>query len=460
MLKAWIAQGAEYQGHWAFIAPKRPAVPTAGEGWARNADRPVHPRPAGKGRAEAAARGRPRDADPPRDARPDRLAADARRRSTPSSPTQSPDAYEKVVDRLLASPAYGERMALDWLDAARYADTHGYHIDNGRDMTRWREWVIDAFNQNMPFDQFTVEQLAGDLLPNATLDQKIASGFNRNHMINFEGGAIPEEYHTAYIVDRVNTTATVWLGLTVGCAQCHDHKYDPITQKEFYQPLRVLQQRPGEAASTANKGNAAPLLKVPTPEQEKQLARARGRDRSARGEAAAARLPDVDAAQAAWEKIAGVGEDRRGRRSTLTKLRLEGRRDAHDATRTARSSSAGRTRRPETYTFTFRTRPDAAHRDPARGAAGRHAHRQGPRPLGQRQLRADRHPRQRSATARIDAAEARSPRRPTSARRATSPSQRDRRQTGRPAGRSTRRSASRTPRSSSWPSRWRRPART
>ena len=146
----------------------------------------------------------------------------------------SPDAYEKVVDRLLASPHYGERMALDWLDAARFADTNGYHIDNGRDMTRWREWVIDAFNSNLPFDQFTVEQLAGDLLEGATIEQKIASGFNRNHMINFEGGAIPEEYHTAYIVDRVNTTGTVWLGLTVGVRQCHDHKYDPITQKDYY----------------------------------------------------------------------------------------------------------------------------------------------------------------------------------------------------------------------------------
>src|SRR5205085_650296 len=147
----------------------------------------------------------------------------------------SPDAYEKLVDRLLANPHYGERMAMEWLDAARYADTHGYHIDSRRDMTRWREWVIDAFNMNLPFDQFTIEQLAGDLLPNAALSQKIASGFNRNHMINFEGGAIPEEYQTAYVVDRVNAAATVWLGLTVACAQCHDHKYDPITQKEFYQ---------------------------------------------------------------------------------------------------------------------------------------------------------------------------------------------------------------------------------
>ena len=130
----------------------------------------------------------------------------------------APDAYEAVVDRLLDSPHCGERLALDWLDVARFADTHGYHLDSGRNMTRWRDWVIDAFNRNLPFDRFTIEQLAGDLLPDATLEQKIASGFHRNHMINYEGGAIPAEYQTAYVVDRVNTTGTVWLGLTIGCA--------------------------------------------------------------------------------------------------------------------------------------------------------------------------------------------------------------------------------------------------
>src|SRR5687768_5196355 len=158
-------------------------------------------------------------------------------------------------------------MALEWLDAARFADTHGYHIDSGRDMTRWREWVIDAFNHNMPFDRFTVEQMAGDLLPGATVGQKIASGFHRNHMINFEGGAIPEEYHAAYIVDRVNTTSTVWLGLTVACAQCHDHKYDPISQKEFYGLYAFFHNVPEKGLDGID-GNAAPLLKLPTPEQQ------------------------------------------------------------------------------------------------------------------------------------------------------------------------------------------------
>src|SRR5207247_971220 len=175
-------------------------------------------------------------------------------------------------DRLLASPRYGERLAVEWLDAARFADTHGYHLDSGRDMSRWREWVIGAFNRNLPFDRFTVAQLAGDLLPGSTPDQKIASGFNRNHMINFEGGAIPQEYHTAYIVDRVNTTGTVWLGLSVGCAQCHDHKFDPISQKEYYQLFAFFNNVP-EKGLDGMKGNAAPLLSIPAAQQQKEQKR-------------------------------------------------------------------------------------------------------------------------------------------------------------------------------------------
>ena len=182
----------------------------------------------------------------------------------------SSDAYEKVVDQLLANPHYGERMALNWLDAARFADTHGYHIDTARDMTRWREWVIDSFNHNLPFDQFTVQQIAGDLLPNATEENKIASGFYRNNMVNFEGGAIPEEYHTAYIIDRVNTMGTVWLGLTVGCCQCHDHKFDPITQKEYYQFFAFFNNVP-ENGLDGKKGNAVPFIRTPTDEQKQKL---------------------------------------------------------------------------------------------------------------------------------------------------------------------------------------------
>src|SRR6186713_2999053 len=141
---------------------------------------------------------------------------------------------ERLVDRLLSSPRYGQRMATPWLDLARYADTHGYHADSHRDMWRYRDEVIAAFNRHQPFDQFTIEQLAGDLLPQATLSQRVASGFNRNHMINFEEGSLPEEFLNAYIVDRVVTTSRVWLGQTIECAQCHDHKHDPYTMLDFY----------------------------------------------------------------------------------------------------------------------------------------------------------------------------------------------------------------------------------
>jgi hypothetical protein len=164
----------------------------------------------------------------------------------------SPNAYEKLVDRLLQSPRYGERMAIRWLEAARYADTNGYQTDAERTMWRWRDWVIDAFNRNMPFDQFTIEQIAGDLLP-MRHSTEAYTGFNRNHRGNGEGGIIPEEYAVEYVIDRVDTTSTVWLGLTMGCARCHDHKYDPITQKEYYQlsPISTMSPKRGHATNTA-----------------------------------------------------------------------------------------------------------------------------------------------------------------------------------------------------------------
>ncbi len=210
----------------------------------------------------------------------------------------SPGAYEKVVDHLLQSPHYGERMAMQWLDLARYADTHGYHIDSHREMWHWRDWVIDAFNHNMPFDQFTVEQLAGDLLPNPTLSQKIATGFNRNHMINFEGGAIPEEYQTEYVVDRVEATSTTWMGMTLGCARCHDHKYDPIKQRDFYRFFAFFNTIP-EKGLDGRKGNAKPFVQIPSTEQAEKIAEV-----TATLDSTEKTLDDtqVDPVQTEWEK--------------------------------------------------------------------------------------------------------------------------------------------------------------
>src|SRR5215216_3960399 len=165
---------------------------------------------------------------------------------------------------------FGERMAWRWLEAARYADTNGYQTDAGRDMWRWRDWVIEAYNRNLPFDRFTIEQLAGDLLPGATLDQRIATGFNRNHRGNAEGGIVPEEYAVEYVADRVETTATVWMGLTMLCARCHDHKYDPIRQEEFYRVFALFNNVP-ERGKAIKFGNSPPTVKAPTRAQQGRL---------------------------------------------------------------------------------------------------------------------------------------------------------------------------------------------
>lgn len=281
VLKRWIEQGATFEQHWSFRPVTRPAIPdvkSAIENQRSKIQNPIDRFIFARLEAEGLSPSPEADREtlirrvtldliglPPTIAEIDEFLND-----------RDANAYEKVVDRLLKSPHYGERMALDWLDASRFADTNGYHIDNGRDMTRWRKWVIDAFNRNLSFDQFTIQQLAGDLLPEPTepataFEQKLASGFHRNHMINFEGGAFPKEYHNAYIVDRVNTTATVWLGLTVACSQCHDHKYDPLTQREFYQLYAFFHNVP-ENGLDGRKGNAEPLLKFPTEDQQKQLA--------------------------------------------------------------------------------------------------------------------------------------------------------------------------------------------
>jgi hypothetical protein len=270
LIKEWIDQGAKWEMLWSFVPPKRPPVPEVkGKDWPRNPiDSFVLARLEAEGlkpspEADKATLLRRVYFDltglPPTPAEIDAFLAD-----------HSPDAFEKRVDQLLASPHYGERMAMPWLDLARYADTHGYHIDSLRDMWAWRDWVIKAFNQNMPYDEFTVDQIAGDLLPDTTLDQKIASGFNRNHMITLEGGAIPAEYHVEYVVDRVSTTSGAFLGLTMGCARCHDHKFDPITQKDFYRFFAFFNTVP-ERGLDGFTGNAVPVLPLPSHEQQQQL---------------------------------------------------------------------------------------------------------------------------------------------------------------------------------------------
>src|SRR5262249_36717661 len=182
----------------------------------------------------------------------------------------SANAYEKVVDRLLKSPRYGEHMARFWLDAARYGDTHGLHLDNYREIWPYRDWVINAFNKDLPFDRFVVEQLAGDLLPNASLDQQIATGFNRCHVTTNEGGSIDEEVYVRNVVDRVDTTGTVFLGLTVGCARCHDHRYDPVRWKDSYQLSAFFNSIAGPAMDGTS-ARPAPVARVPTAEQAKAL---------------------------------------------------------------------------------------------------------------------------------------------------------------------------------------------
>lgn len=271
LLTKWVEQGAHWQKHWAFVPPQRPEIPkTKDKSWGRNAldqfilkkleDSGLKP----NGDAEKSALIRRVTLDltglPPTIEEVDAFLAD-----------RSADAYDKVVDRLLASPHYGERMAQQWLDLSRYADSSGYHFDGVRFMWLWRDWVINAFNDNKPFDQFSIEQLAGDLLPNPTQSQKIATGFVRNNMTNDEGGADPDEYLNKYVADRVTTLGSVWLGMTVGCAECHDHKYDPLKTKEFYQLYAFFHNVPEKGLDRIRTDNPPPRLPVPTPEQAQRF---------------------------------------------------------------------------------------------------------------------------------------------------------------------------------------------
>ena len=291
LLKRWIAEGAVYQKHWAFVTPQRsPEPPVQNPEWAHNAiDRFVlarlesaglHPSP----EADRATLIRRLHADltglPPTPAEVDAFVNDP-----------DPKAFETVVDRLLDSPHYGERMALSWLDAARYADSNGFQQDGDTWQWLWRDWVVKAMNEDLPFDQFTIWQLAGDLVPEATQEQKIASGFNRNHLLNGEGGAIAEEQRWVILFDRMETTSTTWLGLTMNCAQCHDHKYDPITQKDYYSLLDAFNRVPESGTPQYFSSRirvADPILEVPTEENKSRIAEFDAKIAAADAEAATA----------------------------------------------------------------------------------------------------------------------------------------------------------------------------
>ena len=299
LIHRWIEVGANWNQLWSFVPPQRPQLPVASLGeWTR------HPldafvletlkredlQPAVAARSETLLRRVALDLTglPPQLGHLDTYLTD-----------NSPIAYERAVDRLLASPRYGERMAIEWLNAARFSDTSGYQMDGPREMWRWRDWVIDAFNAGMPFDQFTIEQCAGDLLTDPSLDQRIATAFHRNHRGNAEGGIIAEEYRVEYVVDRVETTSTVWLGLTLGCARCHDHKYDPLTQQDFYQFFAFFNNVP-ERGKARKWGNAVPNIKAPTRAEKRSLDQVDQRITEAQAELEALETT-IQKGQAAWE---------------------------------------------------------------------------------------------------------------------------------------------------------------
>lgn len=302
LIREWIGQGAPYQQHWSLIAPKRPEL------GGRSGDHPIDLLVRARLAREGLSPSPPAAPStllrrvsfdltglPPTLAELDRFLADP-----------SPDAYEKAVERLLTSPRYGERMAIRWMEAARYSDTNGYQTDGPRDMWRWRDWVIDAYNRNMPFDQFTIEQIAGDLLPGATLSQRIATAFHRNHRTSAEGGIVDEEFRLEYVSDRTETTATVWLGSTLGCARCHDHKYDPFTQKDYYSLSAFFNSVP-EKGFVYNFGNEEPFIKAPLPEQQERLSALEARVAAAE-RAVEAQEPLLARKQAQWEQKIARGK--------------------------------------------------------------------------------------------------------------------------------------------------------
>jgi len=269
VIRAWVEQGAEYQVHWAFMPPEKklPKVKDD-EGWIRNeidafvlaklSEESLKPSPEANKATLIRRLCLDLNGIPPTLEEIDSFVAD-----------DSPDAYEKLVDRLLSSSRYGERMVWEWLDASRYADSNGYQNDDERGMWPWRDWVIDAMNANMPFDRFTIEQIAGDLLLESSQEQKLATAFLRNHMINGEGGRLPEENRIDYLVDQTDTVSTIWMGLTMGCARCHDHKYDPISQKEYYQLMAFFDKT--EVTGKGRDPHTPPVLDLSTDGHDRRI---------------------------------------------------------------------------------------------------------------------------------------------------------------------------------------------
>jgi len=312
LLKRWVAEGAPWAKHWAYEPPVKAPEPEVGTGaWPRN---PIDG--FALSRLEAERLGPSPEAAP--EALIRRVTLDLT--GLPPTPEQidvfladdQPGAYERVVDRLLQSPRYGEHMALPWLAAARYADTNGYQQDRTRTMWPWRDWVVQAMNDNMPFDQFTIQQLAGDLLDDPTPQQLVATGFHRNHALNGEGGRNPEESRVEYVIDRASTTSTVWMGMTAGCARCHDHKYDAISQQEFYE-LYAYFNSIDEVGGVDAAGNAKPVMALPTEAQQAEVERLDQKIGALEEKIASLQLP-LEAEQTAWEddarrwlKLADIG---------------------------------------------------------------------------------------------------------------------------------------------------------
>jgi hypothetical protein len=301
LLRRWIAEGAPYKKHWAFVPPQRPNEPTPKHAdWARNPIdafilaelEAVGDSPSAEAEPHDLVRRLYLDLTglPPAPQDVDKILGDSR-----------PDAYERLVDELMKSPHYGERMAIEWLDGARFADSNGYQNDFRRTMWPWRDWVINAYNANMPYDQFVTEQLAGDLLPNTTQSQRVATGFNRNNRTVTEAGSIEEEWRIENVMDRVETSGNVFLGLTIGCARCHDHKFDPISQKEFYEFYSFFNNVNELGVYSETVGNVAPLVHVPDADQQQKLTELRDRFQKAE-QLLAKEMDDVRSHRISWKR--------------------------------------------------------------------------------------------------------------------------------------------------------------